>query len=123
MRSRFVAFGFSNFDYIDETQVSPLEQEVRDRQAPEWESLKILRCEAGGKDDETGIVEFIAHYRLDERRRHHEVSRFVRRDGKWCYQDGDIDDAQAPENSSTKIGRNDPCPCGSGRKYKRCCGV
>ncbi len=23
--------------------------------------------------------------------------------------------------ASTKIGRNDPCPCGSGRKYKRCC--
>lgn len=21
-----------------------------------------------------------------------------------------------------KIGRNEPCPCGSGRKYKRCCG-
>ena len=20
-------------------------------------------------------------------------------------------------------GRNDPCPCGSGRKYKRCCGI
>ena len=24
---------------------------------------------------------------------------------------------------STKIGRNDPCPCGSGKKYKRCCGA
>ena len=24
---------------------------------------------------------------------------------------------------STKVGRNDPCPCGSGRKYKRCCGA
>jgi len=22
----------------------------------------------------------------------------------------------------TKVGRNDPCPCGSGKKYKRCCG-
>ncbi|MBA1334938.1 MAG: hypothetical protein HPY66_0559 [Firmicutes bacterium] len=22
----------------------------------------------------------------------------------------------------TKIGRNDPCPCGSGKKYKKCCG-
>ncbi|MDH2129550.1 SEC-C metal-binding domain-containing protein [Sphingobium yanoikuyae] len=22
-----------------------------------------------------------------------------------------------------KIGRNDPCPCGSGRKYKKCCGL
>ncbi len=24
---------------------------------------------------------------------------------------------------SAKIGRNDPCPCGSGKKYKRCCGA
>jgi preprotein translocase subunit SecA len=24
---------------------------------------------------------------------------------------------------STKIGRNDPCPCGSGKKYKKCCGA
>jgi uncharacterized protein YecA (UPF0149 family) len=22
-----------------------------------------------------------------------------------------------------KVGRNDPCPCGSGKKYKKCCGV
>ncbi|MEA1649028.1 MULTISPECIES: SEC-C metal-binding domain-containing protein [Nitrospirillum] len=22
-----------------------------------------------------------------------------------------------------KVGRNDPCPCGSGKKYKRCCGA
>jgi uncharacterized protein len=30
----------------------------------------------------------------------------------------------APESrhKSGKIGRNDPCPCGSGKKYKRCCG-
>ena len=26
------------------------------------------------------------------------------------------------ERSSPKVGRNDPCPCGSGRKYKKCCG-
>ncbi|MFR3635689.1 MAG: SEC-C metal-binding domain-containing protein, partial [Sutterella sp.] len=25
-------------------------------------------------------------------------------------------------NESPKIGRNDPCPCGSGKKYKQCCG-
>ena len=28
---------------------------------------------------------------------------------------------QAPKKKE-KIGRNDPCPCGSGRKYKQCCG-
>jgi len=27
-----------------------------------------------------------------------------------------------PRRSSTKVGRNDQCPCGSGKKYKRCCG-
>ena len=26
-------------------------------------------------------------------------------------------------NKSEKIGRNDPCPCGSGKKYKKCCGA
>jgi len=24
---------------------------------------------------------------------------------------------------STKVGRNEPCPCGSGKKYKKCCGM
>jgi uncharacterized protein len=27
-----------------------------------------------------------------------------------------------PQRSATKVGRNDPCPCGSGKKYKKCCG-
>jgi preprotein translocase subunit SecA len=27
-----------------------------------------------------------------------------------------------PQRSERKVGRNEPCPCGSGRKYKRCCG-
>ena len=30
---------------------------------------------------------------------------------------------QQPLRSEDKIGRNDPCPCGSGKKYKKCCGV
>ncbi len=31
--------------------------------------------------------------------------------------------AGAQPRSVTKIGRNDPCPCGSGKKYKKCCGL
>jgi len=31
-------------------------------------------------------------------------------------------DAPEPRRNAPKIGRNDPCPCGSGKKYKRCCG-
>jgi uncharacterized protein len=29
---------------------------------------------------------------------------------------------RAPNQNASKIGRNDPCPCGSGKKYKKCCG-
>jgi len=31
-------------------------------------------------------------------------------------------DSVEPRRSASKVGRNDPCPCGSGKKYKRCCG-
>jgi preprotein translocase subunit SecA len=31
--------------------------------------------------------------------------------------------APAPVRSGPKVGRNDPCPCGSGKKYKACCGA
>jgi uncharacterized protein YecA (UPF0149 family) len=26
-------------------------------------------------------------------------------------------------HAATQVGRNDPCPCGSGKKYKKCCGA
>ena len=31
--------------------------------------------------------------------------------------------AQPVERDAPKVGRNDPCPCGSGKKYKKCCGA
>ena len=36
---------------------------------------------------------------------------------------GTVPMPQPPFTSTRKIGRNDPCPCGSGKKYKRCCGL
>jgi preprotein translocase subunit SecA len=39
------------------------------------------------------------------------------------YNRGEGDSASQPVSKGRKIGRNDPCPCGSGKKYKKCCGV
>ena len=36
--------------------------------------------------------------------------------------DGLLDTDYLPPPSAPKTGRNDPCPCGSGKKYKKCCG-
>jgi preprotein translocase subunit SecA len=36
---------------------------------------------------------------------------------------GDMAPVQQVKRSGDKVGRNDPCPCGSGKKYKKCCGA
>ena len=38
------------------------------------------------------------------------------------YEDVENNPATPPIHRETRVGRNDPCPCGSGKKYKRCCG-
>ncbi|TSJ91646.1 hypothetical protein FG002_001700 [Chitinimonas sp. BJB300] len=50
--------------------------------------------------------------------------------GRWaCFHDDEDDEetereSQAPiKREAPKVGRNDPCPCGSGKKYKKCCGA
>ncbi len=42
---------------------------------------------------------------------------------KWTAPLKEEAERQAPPRTSGKIGRNDPCPCGSGKKYKKCCGA
>lgn len=37
-------------------------------------------------------------------------------------QNGDIPKVETVVHEGPRIGRNDPCPCGSGKKYKKCCG-
>ena len=68
-------------------------------------------------------AEFEAVYERDNLKDiHHEKARFIKKDGKWLYKDGDI----VPKTifrTGPKIGRNDPCPCGSGKKYKHCCAL
>ena len=55
---------------------------------PRWLGLEIKRHEMTGPDG--AIVEFVARYKIGGRaHRLHEISRFVREDGRWYYVDGD----------------------------------
>ncbi len=60
---------------------------------------------------ETELVEFA----LDERLRLHGLDPVFSAEGE--------DEPEEPEPAPQKVGRNDPCPCGSGKKYKKCCGA
>lgn len=89
MRSRFSAFARQRPDYLlaswhPETRPAEL---VLDESVG-WQGLQIIRTEAGGPFDTTGIVEFEARYRISGRSEtQHEVSRFQRTDGRWYYLD------------------------------------
>ena len=131
MRSRYSAYALKQTEYLL-TSHDPKTRADHDREAArdwaertEWLSLEILSTQAGGEQDEHGEVEFVARFR-DERGHevsHHERSTFVRRDGRWYFEDGEIQRPAPIARSAPKVGRNDPCPCGSGKKYKKCCGA
>ena len=52
---------------------------------------------------------------------HHEVSVFKKINNEWKYVAGEVIPTTITRVGA-KVGRNDPCPCGSGKKYKQCCG-
>ena len=123
MRSRYTAYTLDDFDYVVRTchiSTRPQREEFDDDVEIEWLGLKIVDTEGGGETDTEGEVEFIARYRLKGNiLNQHERSQFIKEDGKWFYVDGEF--VKGPPVRAQKIGRNEPCPCGSGRKYKKCC--
>lgn len=85
----------------------------------EWLGLDVLVCHAGGTDDTEGTVEFVARYSHEGRPGSlHEISHFHKENDQWLYVSGEF--PRTPQQ--VKTGRNDPCPCGSGKKFKKCCG-
>ena len=129
MRARYTAYVVHEIDFIVNTCKEGEGRGNIDRKATEdwskqsvWHGLKILRTEKGAAGDTEGIVEFEADYtRHGLRDKHHETAAFEKTDGEWLYTTGNLKTTTI-RREGKKIGRNDPCPCGSGKKYKQCCG-
>ncbi len=119
MRSRYTAYCLRDGQYLQRTWHVSTRPAKLDFQGDdtEWVRLDIVGQELGENSDTLGRVEFVALYRQGgQLKRLHESSRFVKEEGEWFYVDGDI-------KPDVKPGRNDPCFCGSGKKYKKCCAV
>ncbi|SOD95455.1 SEC-C motif-containing protein [Caenispirillum bisanense] len=128
MRSRYTAYVVGRIDYLQRTNAAALadvfdaEQSAASAEGVTWTGLTIVDVTGGGPDDETGRVEFRARFeRLGQQLEHHEAALFHREDGRWVYAEAQMNPKGAPRRVE-KVGRNDPCPCGSGKKYKKCCG-
>ena len=129
MRARYTAFTRAEIDFI----ISSIHSSKRDEHDPksirkwatgaQWLGLEIIATSGGGPDDDAGEVTFKARFREKDRRQEHfELATFQKEDGKWVFVDGTTPPVHQVVREAPKVGRNDPCPCNSGKKYKKCCG-
>ena len=130
MRSRYTAYVRREYDHLQQTlsadQRGDFSREDAQRwaESAEWLGLTILKTERGGAEDQQGLVEFAARYRVaGEDKEHLETALFGREDGRWVYAGQVVPKGETFRREAPKVGRNDPCPCGSGKKYKKCCGA
>lgn len=129
MKARYSAFVKNQIQFIADTHIPGTEDfsidEAREWATNStWKGLKIVSAKNGLKEDKTGVVEFQALYSdaQDKDYLHHEISTFKKVDDVWYYEDGQIVGTGPIKRSVPKVGRNEPCVCGSGKKYKKCCG-
>lgn len=142
MRARYSAFTLANVAFLKKT-LAPESLHDFDSKATEewaknskWKGLEIISTKKGTADDNRGMVEFVATYEFEGQGiEHHEVSQFRKTpEGRWYFVEGESHTHKEGEGhhhhhqetvvrAEPKVGRNDPCPCGSGKKYKKCHGA
>ena len=93
MRSRYTASVMGDDAYLAATWHSTTRP--ADASAPsgiDWRRLRIRATVKGGPNDDTGEVEFVAHFRTADGTRDflHERSTFGRENGRWVYVDGEL---------------------------------
>jgi SEC-C motif-containing protein len=114
MRSRFSAFALQLNDYLLSSW-HPLTrpEQIELEAATQWVRLEII---SANNDTHQGSVHFKAYYK--EKSEWHlleETSKFLFENGHWFYHSGNY------QPQILKPNRNDECPCGSGKKFKKCC--
>jgi len=117
MRSRYSAYVMQDRDYLEQTwHIDNRPPDLALDSGISWVGLQIIDFK---HQDDRATVEFeaclVVSGRLDAV---HETSRFVEQEGRWFYTSGD---QLTPTFKPRSLSRNEACPCGSGRKFKRCC--
>ncbi|MAJ68758.1 MAG: hypothetical protein CL584_03865 [Alteromonadaceae bacterium] len=126
MRSRFSAYCLSNWAYILKTYAKQQRDSLTEQALEEnasgtkWLALSVVISSSDAQhiSTTTDQVEFKAYYAVNHKPYlMHETSDFVMEDNEWRYTTGIMHN----DSGLLKTGRNDPCFCDSGKKFKQCC--
>ncbi len=133
VRARYSAFALKRYDFL----VESVHPDFRGEMTPEslaeglddvvWTGLEVGEHHKDvdlGKEGRFDTVELKATCMYKGEPRDLEELSFFRWDGdRVYYVDGAAKKQEAYRRPEPKVGRNEPCPCGSGKKYKKCCGA
>jgi SEC-C motif-containing protein len=128
MRSRYSAYVKKELDYVL-TSLHPDNRAGYDESSTrawaeraEWHGINIIKTTNGREQDSEGQVEFVVSFtEKGTKQEHHELSTFKKENGTWYFTTGKTM-PRPVSRAVPKTGRNEPCPCGSGKKFKKCCG-
>ena len=128
MRARYAAFATGAIEFIVETTHSRTRHEVNVPDITEWSQTSTWRglriIDTKDIADHQAYVSFEAQFtQQGQEQSHKEKSLFEREDGKWRFVTGTELKNPTVRYETPRPGRNQPCSCGSGKKYKKCCGL
>ena len=128
MRARYTAHATENYTFLTESAHPEFREDTSVDEIAEWSSqmawtsLDILETKDGGPNDVTGEVSFCAHYTVRDYPQELREDAFFRKEGdNWYYVEGTVHGKEPARREGPKVGRNDACICGSGKKFKKCC--
>ena len=129
MRARYTSYATGRVEFVEKTH-APETREGFDLAASkkwakesEWKGLRVLATEGGGPNDKKGVVSFVALFsQAGKDYQHEEISTFRKENGVWFFVDGAAPNRETFVKTGPDLGRNDPCHCGSGKKFKKCHG-
>lgn len=134
LRARYTAFTLAEVDFVLNTHHPKTRKDVSRDEVTSWATgsrwmgLEVVQKEAGGPQDSTGTIIFCARYQdkdaaADAAPHEHWEQALFERDPStkaWMFLDARGVQQGTYRRTEPKVGRNDPCPCGSGKKFKKC---
>ena len=131
MRARYTAHALGDIDFIVKTHHPASRSDIDETATAKWAresdwlGMEIKSSEGGQAKDRRARIEFVARYRdaAGQRREHHEIALFDKHKDQWFFRDAEVPKIEQFRYETPKQGRNDPCACGSGKKFKKCCGL
>ncbi|WP_461538039.1 YchJ family protein [Spongorhabdus nitratireducens] len=128
MRSRYSACCLKKVDYLLATTWPPHQNQLDASELSSWldrthwHQLTIVQTTQGQSNNSRGTVQFKASFSEPPskvQQEHDEHSDFIKEKEQWYFIHPGL--TPLPPAVSVTVGRNDPCPCGSGKKFKKCC--